>query len=189
MTYEDDELTPIWLQALCYVVLFPAFLIGCAGAAAAWLESWDERFTDWCLVRSSIWRPISRCGDGWLYIFAFLWMRQYGQRSKADHMAIAIFLAWCIGSMLKLAVRRKRQNPVRSGFLRRRSGMLRKIASWSFPSQHAAVAVAFAYALWPNPFAAVLALAICCSRVLIGAHYLGDVLAGIAVGLVAGRLA
>jgi membrane-associated phospholipid phosphatase len=51
------------------------------------------------------------------------------------------------------------------------------------------VAVAFALALWPSPLPVVLALAICASRVLIGAHYLGDVLAGIAVGLVAGRLA
>ena len=60
--------------------------------------------------------------------------------------------------------------------------------SWSFPSQHAAVAVAFACAL-PNPLTIALAAAICASRVFTGAHYLGDVVAGVVVGLVAGRLA
>ena len=106
------------------------------------------------------------------------------ERALANHMAECVFLAWGIGSALKLLIRRKRQNPIH-----RRVRMLTKFSSWSFPSQHAAVVVAFAFAMWPNPGALALAIVVCCSRVLSGAHYAGDVLAGVVVGLVAGRLA
>jgi lipid A 4'-phosphatase len=64
---------------------------------------------------------------------------------------------------------------------------------WSFPSGHAATAAAVAAALWclwPRPlllyvFAAAL---VALSRVVTGAHYLSDVIAGAAIGMVITRL-
>jgi undecaprenyl-diphosphatase len=151
------------------------------------LTELDHRITARITRPHPIWRIFSRMGDGWLYAIAFLWLRYSGHRMESNQVASSILCAWGLGSMLKWLIRRPRQNPVRASILRR--GFMAKIASWTFPSQHAAVAVAFAFVLWPSPLPVVLAGAICASRVLIGAHYLGDVLAGIAVGLLAGRLA
>jgi undecaprenyl-diphosphatase len=189
----ESRTQPIWVSFVFATVgtlmLLPSFLHWCFYAAARQIHEWDLTVTDWCLRQSPWWRPLSRLGDGPLYLLCFLWMRTHGQSQKAEHMALCIFFAWGMGSALKFTTRRQRRNPVRAGFLRRRSGMLTRIYSWSFPSQHAACAVAFAYALWPNPLALAVAATVSASRVLIGVHYLGDVLAGIAVGLVAGRLA
>ena len=159
------------------LALLPSFILWC-----------DVVLTAWCSGRSPrmAWRLFSRMGDGWLYAATYLYLRDMDQRALAGRVAAACFLAWGIGSALKIIVRRKRQNP---RIFKKRAAFLNRW-SWSFPSQHSAVAVAFAVALWPHPAgAAALAVCVCVSRVLIGAHYLGDVLAGIAVGLVAGRLA
>ena len=58
---------------------------------------------------------------------------------------------------------------------------------WSFPSGHATTMGALATALtllWPRlfPAYAIAALLVGASRVIIGAHYLSDVIAGAAVG-------
>jgi lipid A 4'-phosphatase len=58
---------------------------------------------------------------------------------------------------------------------------------WSFPSGHAATVAALAlalYLLWPRGAAlyAAAALLVAASRVIIGAHYLSDVIAGAAIG-------
>jgi lipid A 4'-phosphatase len=64
---------------------------------------------------------------------------------------------------------------------------------WSFPSGHAATAAAVAVALWclwPRPLLLyVLAAAlVALSRVVTGAHYLSDVIAGAAIGMAITRL-
>ena len=180
-----DE-TPSVFRSFCLttagtLALVPSFILWC-----------DLVFTNWASGRSPrmAWRLFSRLGDGWLYAATYLWLREMDQRPLAGRVAASVFLAWGLGSALKVLVRRKRRdNSPRWKRRYRISTVLLRLDSWSFPSQHAAVAVAFAAALWPNPAACALAVCVCCSRVLIGAHYLGDVLAGIAVGLVAGRLA
>jgi len=63
---------------------------------------------------------------------------------------------------------------------------------WSFPSGHAATAAALATALWclwPQPvlFYAVGAALIAASRVVMGAHYLSDVVMGAFIGVLATR--
>jgi membrane-associated phospholipid phosphatase len=58
----------------------------------------------------------------------------------------------------------------------------------SFPSYHASAAVIFAWAMWPlkvarGPFA-ILNFLVCVSALLVGAHYLVDVIGGVMVGAV-----
>jgi undecaprenyl-diphosphatase len=60
-------------------------------------------------------------------------------------------------------------------------------ASYSFPSGHAATAVAGAYMLastWPAAMVGLwaLALGVSCSRIYLGMHYPSDVLAGLLIG-------
>jgi lipid A 4'-phosphatase len=64
---------------------------------------------------------------------------------------------------------------------------------WSFPSGHAATATAVMTALWclwPRPLALYVAAAalVAMSRVVTGAHYLSDVVAGAAIAVVVTRL-
>lgn len=172
------------------LMLMPAFLHWCFSELRAKISDWDQTISAKLISHRRFWRLVSRLGDGWIYAVVFFAVRNR-DRAQANHIASAILIAWGLGSMLKFLLRRRRQNPAWATTLHRlRHGKLRLLTnmSWSFPSQHAAVAVAFACAL-PNPLTFALAAAICISRVLTGAHYLGDVVAGVAVGLVAGRLA
>ena len=63
---------------------------------------------------------------------------------------------------------------------------------WSFPSGHAATAAALATALWclwPQPmlFYVIGAALIAASRIVMGAHYLSDVVMGAFIGVLATR--
>ena len=63
---------------------------------------------------------------------------------------------------------------------------------WSFPSGHAATAAALAtglWCLWPQPLLlyAILAALVAASRVVMGAHYLSDVVMGGFIGIVVSR--
>lgn len=63
----------------------------------------------------------------------------------------------------------------------------------SFPSDHATAAFAIAFAVLlvcrrPGSMLLVAAIAVACSRVLVGAHYPGDVLAGAGIGLLSAFL-
>jgi membrane-associated phospholipid phosphatase len=63
---------------------------------------------------------------------------------------------------------------------------------WSFPSGHAATAAALAAALWclwPRPLLlyAIAAALVAASRVVVGAHYLSDVVMGAFIGIVVTR--
>lgn len=168
------------------VMLMPVFAHWCFCELRAKLADWDETLSAKLVSQRRFWWLVSRLGDGWLYVLIFLVMN--GTREsivyvlEAHTIAVRCFVAWGLGSFLKGLIRRRRQNPIRS-----RVRILNTLGSWSFPSQHAAVAVAFACAL-PNPFTIALAAAICVSRVLTGAHYLSDVAAGMVVGLVAWRM-
>lgn len=167
---------------LAYALMIPVMLIALGLDFKNKLAELDSRFAAWAYrpEQRKAWRLFSRAGDGWLYTGYWLLLRWRGE--SGNKLASAMLCAWGLGSAMKWAFRRRRQNQGSSRY--RKWG-----ASWSFPSQHAACAVAFACALWPNPTGVAFALLVCASRVLIGAHYLSDVLAGVAVGLLAWRLA
>jgi membrane-associated phospholipid phosphatase len=68
-----------------------------------------------------------------------------------------------------------------------------RVDHWSFPSGHATTAAALATALWclwPRPLWLYVAAAalVAASRVITGQHFLSDVVAGAAIGVVVTRL-
>ena len=182
------------MKLLGAIALLPAFALWCGAIAQRTIVEWDLEISRWChrSAQRRLWFLITRLGDGWLYATVFFGLRNHDRKPEAQHLAACVFVAWGICSLLKMIVRRPRRNPAWAMTrVRLRQGRLRILStwnSWSFPSQHAACAVAFAVAV-PNPATVAMAAAVCASRVLIGAHYLGDVLAGVLVGLAAGKLA
>jgi membrane-associated phospholipid phosphatase len=184
---------------LAYALMIPVMLIALCLEAKNRLRDLDSRFTAWAYrpEQRKAWRLFSRLGDGWLYVAFWLWLFATGDLERYN-LAQEIFVAWGLGAAMKLAIRRKRRVPTaRLRWVRFGRGQDRmlNLYSWSFPSQHAACATAFACAMWPIVgapwcvFPVAFALLVCSSRVLIGAHYLSDVLAGVGVGLLAWRLA
>lgn len=186
---------PFWVTFLVNVAgtlaMIPIFLFWCLRASARRLREFDHAATYWVSAVGTefewwIVAAPSRLGDGWVYAAVVLALRHFGHKTQAGHIAGCVLTAWGSSALLKMLVRRKRRrmNPGIS------KPWLAELKSWSFPSQHAACALAFAVALYDHQtafaIAATLALGICASRIAIGAHYFGDVLAGIALGVAAG---
>ena len=182
-------------------ILGPAFLLWSLKLAIRKLDAWD-----WFVTRMIPRWPVpavvaaSRLGDGWLYALFILYLIHTDQQELAGHVAACVVIAWGGSAAMKLTFRRRRPSeqlmeracgPVwhRDSVVGKaeRKALLRYeclAARFTFPSQHSACAVAFALSCHPSwwPFAAC----VCLSRVLIGAHFVGDVAAGIAVGIAAG---
>lgn len=180
-----EQTPPVWLSFVrCWagtLCMLPGFLGWCAVVAARRLHDLDWALTLKC--RSSApWLTIaSRCGDGWLYAGMVLYLVHTGREELAGHVAACLVLAWGASALLKIIVRRRRPE---DQLLERLSLAKLRPSLLSFPSQHAACAVAFAMSMH-GPWWG-FALVVAASRVALGAHFLGDVLAGIAVGVAAG---
>jgi undecaprenyl-diphosphatase len=114
-------------------------------------------------------------------------------RGRRRRAAARGLIALCVASAaangpVKIAFRRVRPSTHGVPLVRR---LRRDLTTFSFPSGHAASAAAFATGLALDaPGAAVpvgvLAGAVAFSRVYVGVHYPGDVVAGIVIGVVAG---
>lgn len=195
-----DEAPPVWYSLVSNIwetaLWSAAMLVCCLRAFARRLGELDSAATYWVSTVAGefewwIAAAPSRLGDGWIYAAVVLGLRNFGYRTQAGHIAGCVLTAWGYCSLLKMLIRRRRVN-LNPGVLPRKftRRFLSDLKSWSFPSQHAACAAAFTASLYDHQtafaIAAALALAICFSRIAIGAHYLGDVLAGIAVGVAAG---
>jgi membrane-associated phospholipid phosphatase len=190
--YEIDEPAPLWKTfLLCWagtLAMFPSFLLWSLKLGMRRLSVFDWQLTRELRNHSKLWVVFSRLGDGWLYAATVLYLVRSHLQEEAGHIAACIVLAWGGAAFLKLLVRRRR--PLDQMLQRIDSGF--RPSLWSFPSQHAACAVAFAAAAlsynepWSSIAVTQLAFWISVSRVAIGSHFVSDVLAGVLLGLAAG---
>ncbi|MGX5173154.1 phosphatase PAP2 family protein [Aliikangiella sp. IMCC44653] len=133
-------------------------------------------------------RAVSFSGDGWLYAviaFAALSIDFHANLKffNACLIAYAIQVPLYVG--LKKTFKRNRPQDSLPAFM----AQIKPSDQFSFPSGHTAAAFVMAtqMALFFPEFIAlslVWALSIGASRVLLGVHYPGDILAGMALGLV-----
>jgi 2-O-(6-phospho-alpha-D-mannosyl)-D-glycerate hydrolase len=136
----------------------------------------------------------------WVAVVALARIRGIGRRgiASAATVVLGLIAAWIVAELLKLVFQRPRPFDVvgvpPGGTPVQLLLVVPHPSSFSFPSGEAALAfgaaVAFAVVSprlrWP---AILLAVAIALSRVVVGAHYPGDVLAGAAIGMLSGLLA
>jgi undecaprenyl-diphosphatase len=133
---------------------------------------------------------LAHSGDSWFWLvgLAVLWAtNQPFWRARALVMAAGIFVTAILVLLMKFTIRRRRPEG-------EWGGIYRKSDPHSFPSGHAARSVmlaVLALGLGPAWFGLVLAIwapLVAAARVSMGVHYLSDVLAGAAIGLLMGGL-
>lgn len=112
-------------------------------------------------------------------MFAWLWFRF---RLRAFLAGAGVVVAYAVSEVIKLIVREER--PCRTA---PSLAECPEPGDWSFPSNHSVIAGASAMAIWAlhrtfGWVAAVAALAAAASRVVVGVHYVHDVLAGLLLG-------
>ena len=129
-------------------------------------------------------------GDSWFWAvgLGLVWLLSAGAwRRTAAIMELAIIFLAGIVLAIKLLVRRRRPEG-------EWGAIYRSLDPHSFPSGHAARAIMLAVlacGLGPTWFAMLLVIWAPCvslARVLMGVHYLTDIVAGIAAGLVVGLI-
>ncbi|RDI23797.1 phosphatase PAP2 family protein [Lentzea flaviverrucosa] len=121
--------------------------------------------------------------DAVLGVFALMFLLLWFQhRLRAFLAGAGVVVAYAISEVVKLVVREER--PCRTA-----PSMAECPApgDWSFPSNHSVIAGASAMAIWAlhrtyGWVAAVCAIAAASSRVVVGVHYVHDVMAGLALG-------
>ena len=131
---------------------------------------------------------LAHSGDSWFWwgILGSLWWlgtpfwKNWGQVMLLSILGLAVLVL-----SIKFLVRRKRPEG-------EWGGMYRKTDPHSFPSGHAARAILIAVLVsglgpsWLSVILWVWAPLVCLARVVMGVHYLTDILAGMLTGLLAG---
>jgi len=153
---------------------------------------------------------IGRLGEawGWLVLFglAFVALHWGGElprlRAAAHRMRVlsavpallfaSIAVAGLVVDVLKIGLGRMRPKLMFAGDLYGFSGFVWRPDHWSFPSGHTATIVALMTALWwlwPRHllFYILVAAIVAGSRIIVGAHYPSDVVAGALVAVLAAR--
>jgi undecaprenyl-diphosphatase len=121
---------------------------------------------------------MTRLGDGWLWYSLGLILVLYGAGMSAATVGIFLF------RMLKGASRRKRPCEIEPHCW----AVILPPDKYSFPSGHSITAFAIAFSVglfYPDLQAPLLAVAvlIASSRIILGMHFLSDVLAGSLIGV------
>ena len=154
------------------------------GAAdLAWSDALRARLDGAGIVRRAA-ILAARSGDGWLVLPIVLACWPLGARAVLS-LAICIVATAVVVFALKFSIRRSRPEGEWGGGYRR-------FDPHSFPSGHAARVGAMATFValvgpWPLAIAvAAWACAVAFSRVALGVHYVSDVVAGVALGIVMG---
>ncbi len=133
---------------------------------------------------------VAHLGDTWVWLAASAlayWKGSGEIRRVVLLMGAAVVVTVAIGAVIKTFVRRRRPQGHPSGLYSRRWD------SHSFPSGHAgrvaAVAMSVSFA-FPDltPAAWAYALSVAATRVMLGVHWLGDVLFGMALGSTVGAV-
>jgi membrane-associated phospholipid phosphatase len=181
------------------VLFLPSLFVLTAVAALAV----DCQISQWCL-QQQIPREVNRLlnigemcahGLGVLVIGIAIFHLDHQRRRFVPHVLVAAWGAGIVANVLKLLVARVRphsfdfQGDVWSTFTALFPFLEGGSSAQSFPSAHTAAAAGLAVVLghlYPHAkwFFVVLAVLAACQRVQSGAHYLSDVLAGAAVGMV-----
>ena len=133
---------------------------------------------------------LAHSGDSllWIVMGGGLWRFAYGFWSRVgERIVIVTAITWVLTSLLKLFFQRPRPEGEQKLFYL-------DIDANSFPSGHAVRVGGLVTALFPllpgwGVAALILwALSVCASRVVLGLHYLSDVVAGLVCGTLAGLL-
>ena len=143
----------------------------------------DESFR-WKLVAF-----LAHSGDSWFWLLGLVvvWLFSSTWRGFSAFLILDILLLAVLVMSIKFLVRRSRP-PGEWG------SIYRNTDPHSFPSGHAARAVMIASVvaanapLWVAACVVVWALLVSLSRIFTGMHYLSDVVAGMALGLLSGGL-
>lgn len=138
-------------------------------------------------------RAISATGDGWLYPLLAFYLLSVGFSSHLNFFyscLIGFGLEVPLYLILKKKFKRNRPQQSLIGF----QAKIKPSDRFSFPSGHTAGAFVMAsqvMVFFPlfAPIAIVWALAIGMSRVALGVHFPGDIIAGTFLGLLSGALA
>ncbi|MEU0251785.1 phosphatase PAP2 family protein [Streptomyces sp. NPDC006184] len=151
-----------------------------------------QRSPGWLDHLVSFWSTYGLALFGVLAAVGWWRARRVGPAAAVTALAVplVVVLAFGVDAVVKLAVREDR--PCQSLHVRVLEACPAP-GDWSFPSNHAAIAAAAAVSLLfvsrrLGSVGAVAALAMAASRVWVGAHYPHDILAGLAVGGLAGLL-
>ena len=165
----------------------------------SWVASRDHRL----MVRVNHWRApkwlrlwmlaATRCGDGWLWYALGLAIALYGGPERF-HALLASVLAVATGIGLFLELKRAFRRPRPCALEPHCWAQLLPPDQFSFPSGHTITAFAVATSLggfYPELLSGLLfcAISIAASRVVLGMHFLSDVVAGAALGATLGALA
>ncbi len=130
-------------------------------------------------------RVLAHTGDSWLVLLVggLLWVRDFPQ--LGFRLILSVLVTATVSSLLKALIRRTRPKS-------QNDTLYLGPDRYSFPSGHATrlggvlAVTARVLPLWGITLLVLWAIAVCLSRIALRAHYLGDIAAGLGLGLVAG---
>ncbi len=135
--------------------------------------------------------PLARSGDAWLWFVAAGVVAALGDARVRRDMVLVVLTIVATGLVVKLGklgARRARPDGDWGGSYRRQD-------PHAFPSGHAAraaVLTVLGFALgpaWLGPAMAIWTVLVAVSRVVLGVHYVSDVVGGAVLGIVCGLVA